>query len=599
MMKKRVLNILGPLPSRFDIQNSFTNPNESPSSVILPSSSSVCESASKTFRSTFEGGVEKVNPDPETQSKAESKNIERRDKTITLKETDESDVGSSEISSSSDDEADKEPKKSSDPTRKPKKRSKRNNKNRDASLIRKTFKALGRLVSAAAKSEESRNETNREDQRNLNHSFVFKDCTMEIFIKVVGAFPSFSCNFEVIRWVWNMDAQVINFAVPNNLIVSLILRAVNEPVVQSQLRMAFGLNTGATSSVVRPPMWHEVWPFPMKSDDSNVSWWIARFLLALYCSRQTLNEFANCLLPSKQTSDESYAQLEARLSILKVYSRGCERLFPGSFQFASDNEFNYFLTHQLNNKLTMKLNDKIEKLKYQDRRNGVVVTNEWSTDEIVRLCRAIDEKEIRNKELIREQNRKAGLLTGDVVTTSSYHLASLPRALLIVIGISASAKESEEQTNKEDTIAERKLTLENQMIENGVLGEMNKRMERLQEIIEFQGAKLKAMGEEEKMTNLMVDEVVEAGDEDQNHVPIVRTKRCYNCGILGHLAKDCTMLMRCVNCNDVSHLVYQCPKPPNRPCKYCGRNEHFDFQCPQNTDANRSLKIQTRVSLLT
>ena len=50
-----------------------------------------------------------------------------------------------------------------------------------------------------------------------------------------------------------------------------MLRAVSDPVVQNQLRMAFNLSTGATSDVVRPPMWPEEWAFPMKHDDVHVS----------------------------------------------------------------------------------------------------------------------------------------------------------------------------------------------------------------------------------------------------------------------------------------------------------------------------------------
>ena len=381
----------------------------------------------------------------------------------------------------------------------------------DPKSIKRTLNTLYKITNASMKTAKSISKKNKFAKSN-----VFKNSSIEYFIKLVGTFPTFSRNFEVIRWVWNMDTQIINFGVPNNLILNLMLRAVSDPVVQNQLRMAFNLSTGATSDVVRPPMWPEEWAFPMKHDDVHVSWWIARFLLASYCTRQTLSEFVNCLAPSKQTPNESYAQLEARLSIMKVYSRGCEKLFPGSFQFASDDDFNYFLSHQLNTRLATKLNDRMEKIKAQDSRNGRVTPSKWSADEIVRLCREIDDKENRSKQLINEQNREAGLITDDILTTSSYHMASLPRALQIVMGTlnsTTKAIDQEHQLNsaltnvvssyeeggerkRTEPASVQKLTTENSTIVEEVLREMNKKTECFQKLIDEQSAKIKAMEEE-------------------------------------------------------------------------------------------------------
>ena len=466
-------------------------------------------------------------------------------------ESSESSESSEEESSEEESEVKRTHKKSRKQSKKNKKKSKKSKKSKkrkgdsdsdsEKESMRKTLRALVKFTTSATRPTEPLSRSNyddngnrdepskrddppkRDDPHDTKQNLAFKDRAIEYFLKLVGTFPSFSRNFEVIRWVWNMDAQIINFAVPNQLVLNLILRAVNDPVVQNQLRMAFNLSTGATADVVRPPMWPEEWAFPMKPSEESMSWWIARFLLASYCTRQTLSEFANCLAPSKQTSSESYAQLEARLSIMKVYSRGCEKLFPGSFQFASDEDFNYFLSHQLNIRLATKLNDRLEKIKMQDSRNGRVTTNKWSADEIVRLCRDIDDKENRNKQFINEQNREAGLITDDVLMTSSYHVASLPRALQLVMGtlnnatkgfdqeqqlssalsnVIGSSKEAEDEKKTEAATAQ-KLATENSTIVEEVLREMTKKTEGLQKLIEEQSSKIKAIEDDKtrKTTN--------------------------------------------------------------------------------------------------
>jgi len=398
--------------------------------------------------------------------------------------------------------------------------------------------------------------------------------------------------------------------------------------------------------------------------------------------------------------------LEARLSIMKVYSRGCEKLFPGSFQFATDDEFNYFLSHQLNSRLATKLNDRMEKLKNQDSRNGRV-TSKWSSDEIVRMCREIDDKETRNKQLINEQNREAGLISEDVLTTSSYHLASLPRALQVVMGtlnnathmidqerqlnnaltnVVGDANEFENEKKRTEPTTAQKLTTDNSTIVEEVMKEMSKKTECFQKLIDEQTAKIKAIEVErakknsEKRNENREREARPNGSRfgyrgrnqasyhsyhqqaPQPYQPYQVTQQvpnvqalpmppamntpaamvqqpminyaqqvaipnsiqanaanamndafnllnrtptssmnfmtnpqgqsdgaCFNCGKSGHKARDCRENVKCVNCNETGHVVYRCPSPPKRPCRHCGKGDHFDFQCPWRNDARNTI----------
>jgi hypothetical protein len=163
----------------------------------------------------------------------------------------------------------------------------------------------------------------------------------------------------------------------------------------------------------------------------------------------------------------------------------------------------------------------MEKLKNQDSRNGRVASK-WSSDEIVRMCREIDDTETRNKQLINEQNREAGLITDDVLTTSSYHLASLPRALQVVMGtlnnathmidqekqinnalnnVVGDASEFENEKKRTEPATAQKLVTDNSTIVEEVLKEMNKKTECFQKLIDDQTAKIKAIEEERAKKN--------------------------------------------------------------------------------------------------
>jgi len=434
--------------------------------------------------------------------------------------------------------------------------------------------------------------------------------------------------------------------------------------------------------------------------------------LASYCTKQTLNEFASCLSPAKQTPNESYAQLEARLSIMKVYSRGCEKLFPGKFQFASDDEFNYFLSHQLNTRLATKLNDRMEKMQHWDTRNGRDATV-WTPDEIVRLCREIDDKDNRNKQLINEQNREAGMKVDEFLITSSYHVASLPRALQIVMGTLNNTTRCIDQeilvnhaiTNivpdpaasdpkKAELQTVQKLVETSSSIAEETMRDMQKKTEAFQKLIEEQTAKInkieaehlkkindlksaannpqqrggrgynrnyqnrgyyqnatittqnapQEISQQQQVTyvpryvpqfvtpqanNTMpqpsaqvaqpminyaqqvpipnaINNSANAVNEtlnlihrtnavNQNFMAAVPNRPpsvCYNCDKPGHRARECTEIRRCANCHGKNHLVYNCTLPPQRPCRHCGKGDHFDFQCPQANDARNLINNQ-------
>jgi len=62
------------------------------------------------------------------------------------------------------------------------------------------------------------------------------------------------------------------------------------------------------------------------------------------------------------------------------------------------------------------------------------------------------------------------------------------------------------------------------------------------------------------------------------------TLRCYNCGEMGHISKECSKEARpdkCFNCGEKGHHGKDCPKGDVPVCYTCGKSDHLSNACPQ------------------
>lgn len=62
--------------------------------------------------------------------------------------------------------------------------------------------------------------------------------------------------------------------------------------------------------------------------------------------------------------------------------------------------------------------------------------------------------------------------------------------------------------------------------------------------------------------------------------PDVSSKRCNNCGVIGHLAGQCPEPAQCHCCGSIEHAVKTCPHP-DAVCDLCGKVGHMALKCRQ------------------
>ncbi|GJP64066.1 hypothetical protein CLOP_g21097 [Closterium sp. NIES-67] len=54
-------------------------------------------------------------------------------------------------------------------------------------------------------------------------------------------------------------------------------------------------------------------------------------------------------------------------------------------------------------------------------------------------------------------------------------------------------------------------------------------------------------------------------------------RRCYKCGEVGHLRKDCVVGITCDHCGQMGYFRRNCPRAPT--CSECGKKGHLNSQC--------------------
>ena len=62
-------------------------------------------------------------------------------------------------------------------------------------------------------------------------------------------------------------------------------------------------------------------------------------------------------------------------------------------------------------------------------------------------------------------------------------------------------------------------------------------------------------------------------------VPRSTVGRCFNCGELGHMIRDCSKPVACFRCFETGHTTAQCTKP-ERLCRLCRKPGHLARECP-------------------
>jgi len=66
-------------------------------------------------------------------------------------------------------------------------------------------------------------------------------------------------------------------------------------------------------------------------------------------------------------------------------------------------------------------------------------------------------------------------------------------------------------------------------------------------------------------------------------------KACNNCGVVGHLAGQCTEPAQCHACGSTAHAVAECPNK-DKMCDICGKVGHLKVKC--RMEIRKSLKAE-------
>ena len=66
------------------------------------------------------------------------------------------------------------------------------------------------------------------------------------------------------------------------------------------------------------------------------------------------------------------------------------------------------------------------------------------------------------------------------------------------------------------------------------------------------------------------------------------SRKCYNCGEIGHTVRDCTKEVRCHNCMEHGHVMKDCRSPPK--CLKCGRSGHLAKECRSGGNSSQKHK---------